>query len=120
MESKYRVGDTVKVTSENTFNTCNHWANDEIKTVCSPIEFYKVGDKVRIKPELKNGGVYGNVYFMPLMSEYKGNVVEVKEKIGVNYRLTNCGDWVFSGEMLEPVEEPVMIKVKSKTLKLFL
>lgn len=120
MEAKYRVGDRVEVkehiTSENT-----HWADDEIKKVCSPIVgIYKVGDKVRIKSELWEGVSYGGVGFLELMNKYKGKVVEVKEKIGVNYRLTNCDNWIFSETMLEPAEEPVITKEKSKILKLFL
>ena len=66
---------------------------------------FKVGDKVRVREDLREGGCYQQMHFLPLMSEFKERISKI-EKISEteNYRLEGIDYW-FSSEMLEPVEE---------------
>lgn len=72
---------------------------------------FKVGDKVKIKDDLKIG-IYDNIKFESKMEKYKGNILTVKELIQLEnnnynyYILDNCKDYddkyfIFSDSMLE-------------------
>lgn len=63
---------------------------------------YKVGDKVRVKTNLKDNKQYGYSRFVPSMRGYCGGIFEIADSgLGV-FHLKNCSDWFFSDEMLEP------------------
>lgn len=72
---------------------------------------FKVGDKVRVRKDLKRLEFYGKECFMPDMEIYKGKktiVVGAFEGDGHyydrHYYLADCDDWVFTDEMLESVK----------------
>lgn len=46
---------------------------------------YKVGDKVKVKVNLKGGEQYGRAYFTPDMEVYRGKIVTIDEIYGSSY-----------------------------------
>lgn len=64
---------------------------------------YKVGQKVRVRRDLKAGLDYGGVYFNTAMERLCGEVATIYKEIDhVNfYHLDEYG-WLWSGEMFEP------------------
>lgn len=80
----------------------------------------KVGDKVRIKNDLREYNTYGKERFMPEMSEYK-NKVAIINKAVVNDKFIidlDDGKWWWTEEMLDklPEEENKMSKCKVYTM----
>ena len=63
---------------------------------------YKIGDKVRVKTNLKDFATYGYAGFAPSMRSYCGGIFEIAGLCANFYYLKNCGDWRVSDEMLEP------------------
>ena len=66
---------------------------------------FKVGDKVKVKENLRVGKFYDGVYFSTEMDKFKGKVVEIMN-IYDNYYGIKVDDWnfYFSDEMLEPIK----------------
>lgn len=62
---------------------------------------YKVGDKVKVREDLKVGRYYSGVYFNEEMAKLKGKVVEIKDVYSISYYIKECGyfwtDEMFSG-----------------------
>lgn len=68
---------------------------------------FKVGDKVRVREGLSANVQYGDVYFVKSMNKFKGIETEIAstDYYG-SYKLKECaGGYIFTDEMLEPVEE---------------
>ena len=74
---------------------------------------FKVGDKVRIREDLVVGRTYGGITNYSFLSETDGHL-GVQTIVNItnsgNYRL-NKATFIYSGEMLEPVEEEVSEKL---------
>ena len=68
---------------------------------------YKVGDKVRIRKDLKKGNRYDGCFFNQNMAKYCGKVVtvEVVSKVTERYAMKECGYWSWNDAMLEEVDE---------------
>lgn len=65
---------------------------------------YKVGDKVRVRNDLKFGYEYGMHSFTSDMSRFCGKIVTIKSVHKGDYRIVECEYW-WTDEMFEPVEE---------------
>lgn len=68
---------------------------------------FKVGDKVKVREDLKVCKTYGTITLLPGgMAEARGNVYRVLEShlLGV-YTLSN--KFLYTEEMLEPIKAPV-------------
>lgn len=72
---------------------------------------FKVGDRVRVKTNLKGGERYGDMYFSPDMEEYRGKEYTVIAIDKCGYYLEGVGrpfgPWSFRDEMLDPAILPV-------------
>lgn len=67
---------------------------------------YKVGDKVRVREDLKEGERYGKYYFVPPMWEYIGQIVTIKKVCSNRYYIAeDIGTWTWTDKMLEPIEK---------------
>lgn len=76
---------------------------------------FKVGDKVRIKKDLKPCNRYGCCYFSTYMKKYRGKTATIEECYrdlgGVYFRLDITSEpFCWSSSMLEKVEEKVHFK----------
>lgn len=83
---------------------------------------FKVGDKVRVKTELKCGKLYymeGSKEcnsFVPQMGKHKGKVVTISRILGSQYRIIEDQEhWGWVDEMFEPVYEKIVITTDEKT-----
>lgn len=65
---------------------------------------YKVGDKVRVRSDLNYGKYSEGVPFTSEMDKFKGTVLEVRKIAGEFYEMVGI-PYIFTDEMLEPVEE---------------
>lgn len=67
---------------------------------------YKVGDKVRVRSDLKNDVSYGSQCTVEEMMDYKGSVVTISEVGQTCYQIEGDEEgWSWTDEMFEPVEE---------------
>ncbi len=66
---------------------------------------YKIGDKVRVKEDLKVGTVYGDYYFNKEMAKLKGKVVEIND-LGCNSYSIKEGRYSWTEEMFSGLAEP--------------
>ena len=70
---------------------------------------YKVGDKVRVRSDLKENTRYGEQIFSPDMRPFLGKIVEISEILiedSYHIKETEGGyEWFWTDEMFEPVEE---------------
>lgn len=70
---------------------------------------YKVGDKVRVRSDLKENTSYGEQIFSPDMRPFLGKIVEISEILiedSYHIKETEGGyGWFWTDEMFEPVEE---------------
>ena len=65
---------------------------------------FKVGDKVRIRKDLKSSERYNGISFTVEMEEYRGKVAKITKIIFDNYELDiDDGEWCWSDNMLEHV-----------------
>ena len=65
---------------------------------------FKVGDKVRIRKDLKSGERYNGISFAVEMEKYRGKVAKITKIIFDNYKLDiDDGEWCWSDNMLEHV-----------------
>lgn len=65
---------------------------------------YKVGDKVKVRSDLNYGKYSKGVPFTSEMDKFKGTVLEVRKIAGEFYEMVGI-PYIFTDEMLEPVEE---------------
>ena len=66
---------------------------------------YKVGDKVRVKSDLKAGTDYGSVWVNRIMTESGNKILTIEKNEGnKEYRVVE-NQWLWGEEMFEPVEE---------------
>lgn len=65
---------------------------------------YKVGDKVRVRSDLKVGKGYGAHTFAYDMFKFEGKIVTIESVWEQGYRIEEDTYW-WTDEMLEPVEE---------------
>jgi hypothetical protein len=65
---------------------------------------YKVGDKVRVRSDLKVGKSYGEHAFVHDMFKFVGKIVTIESVWKQGYRIEEDTYW-WADEMLEPVEE---------------
>lgn len=65
---------------------------------------YKVGDKVRIRKDLKPYRIYGDVMFVTSQAGYQGKICTISKCLPGWYLIEGDVDkWQWSGEMFEPV-----------------
>lgn len=65
---------------------------------------FKVGDKVRIRKDLKSMERYNGISFTVEMEEYRGKVAKITKIIFDNYELDiDDGEWFWSDNMLEHI-----------------
>lgn len=65
---------------------------------------YKVGDKVKVRSDLNYKKYSEGVPFTSEMDKFKGTVLEVRKIAGEFYEMVGI-PYIFTDEMLEPVEE---------------
>lgn len=65
---------------------------------------YKVGDKVKVRSDLNYEKYSDGVPFTSEMDKFKGTVLEVRKIAGGFYEMIGI-PYIFTDEMLEPVEE---------------
>lgn len=65
---------------------------------------YKVGDKVKVRSDLRVGKSYGEHAFVHDMFKFKGKIVTIESVWKQGYRIEEDTYW-WTDEMLEPVEE---------------
>ncbi len=66
---------------------------------------YKIGDKVKIKKDLKPNHKYGDYYFSVNMTPFLGKKTKVKNIHDEYYSLDLTSGWGWTDEMLEPYTE---------------
>ncbi len=78
---------------------------------------YKVGDKVRVRPDLEVGKTYGADSFVEPMKEYCGRTTTIStiDNGGEKYYLVDCNNWWFTDEMLMPAV-PTIQEIKDKKM----
>lgn len=65
---------------------------------------FHVGDKVRIKKDLKVGWYYGHAIFTAQMQRYAGNIITIGHVSPyANFYIANENNWSWTDDMLEPV-----------------
>lgn len=64
---------------------------------------YKVGDKVKVRSDLRVGKSYGDAFVYD-MSKFRGKIVTIESVWKQGYRIEEDAYW-WTDEMLEPVEE---------------
>jgi len=65
---------------------------------------YQVGDKIKIKVNLKGGKQYGNIYFSFDMKKYCGKeyiVSSIEKNRGIDCYKIPEAEWFFSEEMVQ-------------------
>ena len=65
---------------------------------------YKVGDKVKVRSDLRVGKSYGEHTFVHAMFKFMGKIVTIESVWEQCYRIEEDAYW-WTDEMLEPVEE---------------
>ena len=78
---------------------------------------FKVGDKVRVRPDLEVGKTYGTAIFVEFMEHTRGCITTIKkvDDFYDAYRLEDCGNWDFTDEMLMPAA-PTIQEIKDKKM----
>ena len=70
---------------------------------------YKVGDKVRVRKDLKPGNFYGKDYYISNMDKFKGEKCVITEIWDQSYQINNFGYW-WSEEMFESVDDEKVLE----------
>lgn len=70
---------------------------------------YKVGDKVRVRKDLKSGNFYGKAFYISSMDEFKGGKYVITRIWDQCYQIDNFGYW-WSEEMFESVDDEKMLE----------
>lgn len=65
---------------------------------------YKIGDKVRVRKDLKHGNSYGGTVFVSNMNKFKNEECVITGIHSKTYNINDSG-YGFSEEMLEPVDD---------------
>lgn len=78
---------------------------------------YKVGDKVKVRSDLNYEKYSEGVPFTSEMDKFKGTVLEVRKIAGGFYEMVGI-PYIFTDEMLEPVEEKTHIVKYEKPIKI--
>lgn len=75
---------------------------------------FEVGDKVRIRRNLKDGEEYNGVPFNEKMKKYKGETAEIIREISGGYELDiDDGKWCWSDDMFYPKESFLKANLKN-------
>ena len=70
---------------------------------------YKVGDKVRVRKDLKPGNFYGKDYYISSMDKFKGEKCVITEIWDQSYQINDFGYW-WSEEMFESVDDEKVLE----------
>ena len=70
---------------------------------------YKVGDRVRVRKDLKPGNFYGKDYYISSMDKFKGEKCVITEIWDQSYQINNFGYW-WSEEMFESVDDEKVLE----------
>ena len=70
---------------------------------------YKVGDKVRVRKDLKSGNFYGKAFYISSMDEFKGGKYVITKIWDQCYQINNFGYW-WSEEMFESVDDEKVLE----------
>ena len=70
---------------------------------------YKVGDKVRVRKDLKKGNFYGKDYYISSMDKFKGEKCVITEIWDQSYQINDFGYW-WSEEMFESVDDEKVLE----------
>ena len=70
---------------------------------------YKVGDKVRVRKDLKPGNFYGKDYYISSMDKFKGEKCVITEIWDHSYQINDFGYW-WSEEMFESVDDEKVLE----------
>lgn len=74
---------------------------------------FKVGDKVRVKENLKGEKYYSGLYFPNAMEKYRGKIIEIASiDDDGEYKSESTEDWVFNDSMLEEIKFKVGDRVE--------
>ena len=65
---------------------------------------YEIGDKVRVRKDLKPGNEYGEMQYVSSMDKLKGEECVITYIDGRDYQINNSPYW-WTDEMLEPVDD---------------
>ena len=65
---------------------------------------YKVGDKVRVRKDLKHGNSYGGTVYVSNMDKFKNEECVITSIDNKTYNINGSGYW-WTDEMLEPVDD---------------
>lgn len=71
---------------------------------------YKVGDKVRVKSDLKADIPYSRVWANHTMLEEKNEILTIEKIVGNKEYRVEENQWLWGEDMFEPVEETVTLK----------
>ena len=80
---------------------------------------FKVGDKVRVREDLKVGEKYSGEKFTRPMCGFRGKIVEIDDvwDFGGYDLKEDDENWLFTDEMLEPIEDPLATKNEERNNK---
>ena len=83
---------------------------------------FKVGDRVRVKSDLKGRRRYNRLYFDGKMETYRGKFYKIVGMTCEAYYLKGIDGWVFNDDMLEPAsdDKEIHITVKGNATHAFL
>ena len=70
---------------------------------------YKVGDRVRVRKDLKPGNFYGKDYYISSMDKFKGEKCVITEIWDQSYQINNFGYW-WSEEMFESIDDEKVLE----------
>ena len=70
---------------------------------------YKVGDKVRVRKDLKSGNFYGKAFYISSMDEFKGGKYVITKIWDQCYQINNFGYW-WSEEMFESIDDEEVLE----------
>ena len=68
---------------------------------------YKVGDRVRVRKDLKPGNFYGKDYYISSMDKFKGEECIITDIWDQSYQINNFGYW-WSEEMFESIDDDLL------------
>ena len=78
---------------------------------------YKVGDKVRVKSDLKVDTEYGSVWANCIMAKSRNEILTIEKNEGNKEYRVEENQWLWSEEMFEPVEEETVTLKELQEIK---